>query len=253
MKILDYAVAKKLGIAFSGGAHSLAEKAIAQKLGGGSGGSGGGTYTVTWKNYDGTVLEIDAEVPYGTVPTYNGADPTHTDPDYKWEGGWSPVVGAITGDTTYTAQFKDNSIKYIKLIDRSITEISSNATSIGTYAFQKCQYMTTADFRAATSIGTYAFSSCQKLATADFWAATSINGYAFQYCSALKTLILRSETRCTLGASVFTNTPIASGTGYIYVPRALVDSYKAASGWSTYANQFRAIEDYPDICGGESA
>lgn len=43
MKILDYAVAKKMGIAFSGGAPSLAAKLIAKKLvGGGSGGSGGG-------------------------------------------------------------------------------------------------------------------------------------------------------------------------------------------------------------------
>ena len=44
--------------------------------------------------------------------------------------------------------------------------------------------------------------------------------------------------------NAFSSTPIASGTGYIYVPRALVDSYKAASKWSTYANQFRALEDY---------
>lgn len=35
-----------------------------------------------------------------------------------------------------------------------------------------------------------------------------------------------------------------SGTGYIYVPRALVDTYKAATNWSTIADQFRALEDY---------
>ena len=40
------------------------------------------------------------------------------------------------------------------------------------------------------------------------------------------------------------NTPIASGTGYIYVPAALVDSYKAATNWSNFAAQFRALEDY---------
>ena len=38
--------------------------------------------------------------------------------------------------------------------------------------------------------------------------------------------------------------PIASGAGYIYVPAALVDSYKVATNWSTYAAQFRALEDY---------
>jgi hypothetical protein len=51
---------------------------------------------------------------------------------------------------------------------------------------------------------------------------------------------------------VFTSTPIADGTGYIYVPAALVDTYKADSNWSVYENQIRAIEDYPDICGAET-
>ena len=49
--------------------------------------------------------------------------------------------------------------------------------------------------------------------------------------------------------SAFNSTPIKSGTGYIYVPMSLVDTYKSATNWSTFANQFRAIEDYPDICG----
>ena len=49
--------------------------------------------------------------------------------------------------------------------------------------------------------------------------------------------------------SVFSDTPISKGTGYIYVPKALVESYQAHEKWSTYADQFRAIEDYPDICG----
>jgi hypothetical protein len=52
--------------------------------------------------------------------------------------------------------------------------------------------------------------------------------------------------------NAFNNTPIKSGTGYIYVPATLIDSYKSATNWSTYAAQFRAIEDYPEICGGEN-
>ena len=129
----------------------------------------------------------------------------------------------IVGDEALTAS----------IVDRSITEIADNLV---------------------TSIGQYAFYGCSALTTADFPMATRIGSYAFRSCSNLTTLILRSETMCTLsGTNAFNNTPIASGTGYIYVPRALVDSYKAASNWSTFANQFRAIEDYPDICGGESA
>jgi hypothetical protein len=43
---------------------------------------------------------------------------------------------------------------------------------------------------------------------------------------------------------------VANGTGYIYVPAALIEDYKAATNWSLYADQFRAIEDYPEITGG---
>ena len=137
------------------------------------------------------------------------------------------------------------------IIERSITEIHDNyVTSIGTCAFRTCNALTKADFQEATNIGGYAFYECSALTTADFPAATSIGDYAFQLCSALTTLILRSETMATLSYTrAFTSTPIASGTGYIYVPAALVDSYKAATNWSTFANQIRAIEDYPEICG----
>ena len=139
------------------------------------------------------------------------------------------------------------------IIDRSITEIRDNyATSIGDYAFCKCSELTTADFPAATSIGESAFRFCSALTTADFPVAKSIGSYAFNSCSKLTALILRSATMATLSnTGALSATPIKSGTGYIYVPAALVDSYKAASNWSTYANQIRAIEDYPEICGGE--
>ena len=40
------------------------------------------------------------------------------------------------------------------------------------------------------------------------------------------------------------------GTGYVYVPASLIETYKTATNWSAFANQFRAIEDYPEICGG---
>ena len=85
----------------------------------------------------------------------------------------------------------------------------------------------------------------------------TLQGYQNQ--GSLETLILRSDTVVTVngigGTSGFMyplyGTNIASARGYIYVPSALVDSYKAdgMNRWSKYADQFRAIEDYPDICG----
>lgn len=37
---------------------------------------------------------------------------------------------------------------------------------------------------------------------------------------------------------------ISNGTGYIYVPSALISDYEAATNWASLAGQFRAIEDY---------
>ena len=37
------------------------------------------TFTITWKNYDETVLEIDKNVKEGTMPHYDGKDPSRKD------------------------------------------------------------------------------------------------------------------------------------------------------------------------------
>ena len=95
------------------------------------------------------------------------------------------------------------------------------------------------------------FMGCSNLEKIDFDVLEEMKNADFYQCSALTAVIIRTPAVCTMSDSnAFKSTPIASGTGYIYVPAALVDSYKAATNWSVYADHIRAIEDYPDICGG---
>jgi hypothetical protein len=138
-----------------------------------------------------------------------------------------------------------------------------NATSIESYAFYNCPNLTSVIFPKAKSIGRNAFNICLSLESVDFPKVTSIGTNAFATARSLKVVIIRTSYVCTLsstnaftschhilGTTNATYNPTGAKDGYIYVPRDLVDSYKSATNWSTYASQFRAIEDYPEITGG---
>lgn len=133
------------------------------------------------------------------------------------------------------------------IIDRSITELNCNiTTSVRQYAFRACSALANVNFPSVTQVALGAFWQCSALAKAEFSSAVAFANNAFYGCSALTALILRSTDQlCTISGTPFASSAIASGTGYIYVPAALVDQYKAS--WTAYASQIRAIEDYPGV------
>ena len=193
------------------------------------------SHTVRFLNWDGTLLETVIVETDGGMAVYTGETPTkpNTNAQEDWEFiGWNPEPTNVTGDMDCVAQFKNKVSMARLLLQRTLA---------GAYANNR-----------VTKVGQYVFYGCSKLTSLDFANVTSIEANAFNGCSGLETLILRSSKVCTLSATnAFTSTKITSGTGYIYVPSALLANYQSATNWSTYASKFRAIEDYPEICGGE--
>ena len=88
------------------------------------------TYTVTWLNYDETVLETDTKVKKGETPSYDGREPTReSDETYAYDFlGWEPELTEVSEDVTYVASYQaiplhkisfvnyDNSPLYEKVI-----------------------------------------------------------------------------------------------------------------------------------------
>lgn len=121
-------------------------------------------------------------------------------------------------------------------------------TSLGSYAFRDNKLLADVSLPALTTLSQNALYNCDSLVKINLPKVTTINASAFNGSANFATLILGASSVATLAnTNALNGTKIASRTGYIYVPSALVDSYKSASNWSTYAAQIRAIEDYPDI------
>ena len=117
-----------------------------------------------------------------------------------------------------------------------------------------CQDCTALKRLVLPKLGHIGWAMCQGVTSLEVFdtGAWAFSSSAFMNCSSLVAVIIRNSTRAGLGGvGEFAGTPIANGTGYIYVPAALVDKYKAATNWSVYADQIRAIEDYPEICDPE--
>ncbi len=127
--------------------------------------------------------------------------------------------------------------------------------SLAGYTYQYmaagCSKLVDVDIHDTSYVSSYSFQNCTSLTKLDLHKVGTIATYAFTGATKLETLIIRTDTVPTLsGTNAFTNTKIKSGgTGYIYVKSALLESFKTATNWSSFSSQFRAIEDYPDICG----
>lgn len=137
------------------------------------------------------------------------------------------------------------------ILTGTITEyVDNQVEKIGNGAFMGCKSLVNVNVPNVTVFDDDAVRACTALETIDTAKLETIGMYAAYQCTNLKAFILRNTDKvCEAGVHIAASSGITSGTGYIYVPSALVDAYKAAKVWSNYADQIRAIEDYPEVCG----
>ena len=127
----------------------------------------------------------------------------------------------------------------------SLTQVSLPMCSyIGNTAFFGCNSLSQVSLPVCSYIGNNAFQDCYSLSQVDLPMCSYIGDGAFYDCYSLSIITIGYSSVCSLdGYGAFIDTPIASGTGSIYVPASLVDSYKSATNWSSFSSQIFPIAE----------
>lgn len=135
--------------------------------------------------------------------------------------------------------------KLPQVVDGTVTELTSEdlagASRIRNSTFSSCSALTSVTIPSSvTSIGGSAFQSCGRLASVTIPSGvTQIQMRAFYDCRALISVTVEATTPPALtNINVFSDT---SANLVIYVPAASVDTYKATTNWSAYADKIQAI------------
>ena len=124
----------------------------------------------------------------------------------------------------------------------SLSQVSLPMCSyIGNNVFVYCNSLTQVSLPVCSYIGENAFYTCESLSQVSLPVCSYIGENAFQDCSLLSIITIGYSGVCSLAYDVFNGTPIAYGTGSIYVPASLVDAYKTAENWSYFSTQIFSI------------
>ena len=200
--------------------------------------------TLWWNTYSADTSHRYGNIIYINDIAYKATSSSITSVTFK-SGAVSIGGGAFadcTGLTSVTipdsiTSISDDAFNYCTALT-SVT-IPDSVTSIGDSAFYRCNGLTSVNIpNSVTSIDYHAFWWCRNLASVSIGSGvTSIGGAAFALSSRLTSITVEAVTPPTLGDNAFNGTNEAP----IYVPASSVDAYKAADGWSFYADRIQPI------------
>ena len=120
--------------------------------------------------------------------------------------------------------------------------VDSAITKVGSYAFDGCRYMLTADLgRNVEEISWNAFSNCTSLRSVIIQKNIKlIDNNAFYECSALEEMICLATTPPNLGNTVFTG---VSANTPLYVPAGAVETYKNSADWQQFPGRIVSLDE----------
>lgn len=111
-------------------------------------------------------------------------------------------------------------------------------------AFKFCSVLTSIDLPEVSWLASSVFSGCSNLSYINIPKIGSVKAGLFKDCTSLTTVLLGSLSSSVIplyNSNVFTGTPIALGSGSIYVPASLVESYKTATNWTYFSDKIVGI------------
>lgn len=155
------------------------------------------------------------------------------------EGAFA-ICSALTSIEIPTSVTNIDESAFEECVNITDIEIPNGITIIKDSTFNGCNSATSVTIpNSVINIGNYAFSWCNNLTSVTIPSSvTSIGDNAFDECEVLTNITSLPTTPPTLGNEYSLSLQVVE---VIYVPSESVEAYKAATNWSTYANQIQAI------------
>lgn len=119
---------------------------------------------------------------------------------------------------------------------------------LGDNALYACKNLSSVSLPFCEYVGAAAFDGCVSLPEISLPLVSQIGEDVFANCSNLSNIYLGIDNykMVEYKNNMFFNTPIASGTGSIYVDAALYESYINDTNWSSFSSQIVSVGDIND-------
>lgn len=115
--------------------------------------------------------------------------------------------------------------------------------TLGNYVYKNCTSLSQVNIPECSTIKLGAFMNCSSLSEIKLPVIQSILNNVFSGCVALNSVTLCTDVYWTLPyrARVWTDTPILSGTGSIYVRSDIYSLWVASTEWSSISDRFVSV------------